>query len=65
MIVKDIKVKEMIKELSHFNPEAELSIVVGSTARSFEICYGFSEGCTKANCKCVDLLVDSTCEREG
>lgn len=58
-----MKVKDMIKMLSLFNPEAEFNIVVGSESRPFEICFGSNEGCTKSNCDSVDLFVNSNAER--
>ena len=50
-------VKEIIDKLSEYNPEAKFNIVVDGFDRSFEICFGISEGVTKTNCETVDLMV--------
>lgn len=59
-----MKVKDMIKELSFFNPEAEVNVVVASRPLPFGICFGGSEGCTKSNCGGVYLMVSPNSERE-
>ena len=55
-------VKEMINKLSEYNLDAKFNIVVGGLDRPFEICFGNSEGVTKANCETVDLTVDDISE---
>lgn len=58
-------VREMIDKLSEYNPEAEFNIVIDGFDRPFKICFGGSEGCTKANCEDVELMVgDISNERE-
>lgn len=59
-----IKVKDLIKELSLYNPEADVSIVVGSRDMPFTICYGSGEGCKTTNCDYVYLLANSTTEKK-
>lgn len=51
-------VKEIIDKLSGYNLNAKFNIVVDGFDRPFEICFGNSEGVTKANCETVDLMVD-------
>ena len=51
-------VKEIIDRLSEYNLDAKFNIVVNGLDRPFEICFGNSEGVTKANCEAVDLMVD-------
>ena len=51
-------VKEIIDKLSEYNLGAKFNIVVDGFDRPFEICFGISEGVTKANCETVDLVVD-------
>ena len=51
-------VKEIIDRLSEYNLDAKFNIVVDGLDRPFEICFGDSEGVTKANCEAVDLMVD-------
>lgn len=55
-------VKEIVDKLGEYNPEAEFNIVVDGFSRPFEVCYGSSEGVTKANCDDVDLMVDDICD---
>ena len=43
-------VKEIIDKLSEYNLEAEINVVVDGFDRPFTICFGSSEGVTKANC---------------
>ena len=50
-------VKEIIDKLSQYKPEAKFNIVVDGFDRPFEICFGSSDGVTKANCETVDLMV--------
>lgn len=58
-------VREMIDKLSEYNLGAKFNIVVDGYVKPFEICFGSSEGCTKANCEDVDLMVgDIGNERE-
>ena len=47
----------MINKLSEYNLDAEINVVVDGFDRPFEICFGYSEGVTKANCETVDLTV--------
>ena len=48
-------VKEMINKLSEYNLDAEINVFVDGFDRPFTICFGGSEGVTKANCETVDL----------
>ena len=57
-----MKVKEIIEKLSKYNGEAEFNIVVKGIIEPFEICFGSSEGVTRLNCQCVDLMVDTESE---
>ena len=50
-------VKEIIDKLSEYNLDAKFNIVVDGFDRPFTICFGISEGVTKANCETVDLTV--------
>lgn len=55
----------MIDKLSEYNLGAKFNIVVDGYVKPFEICFGSSEGCTKANCEDVELMVgDIGNERE-
>jgi hypothetical protein len=58
-----MKVKELIKKLNEYNPEANFYVIVNSYPKDFEICFGTSEGCTKENCDSVDIMVN--CESEN
>lgn len=57
-----MKVKEILKELSRCNENAEFGVVVNSYQKDFEICFGGTEGCTRENCDCVNLMVDTVAE---
>lgn len=58
-----MKVKELIEKLNKYNPNAKVGVVVNGFPKVFEICYGNSEGCTPANCDCVDLMVETLTEK--
>ena len=58
-----MKVKELIEKLNTYNPDANIDVVVNGYPKEFEICYGCAEGCTKENCECVSLHVN-TCEEQ-
>ena len=55
-------VKEIIKELSRYNENADFEIVVNGCPQDFEICYGYSDGCTPANCECIHFMVNTVVE---
>ena len=57
-------VKEIIDKLSEYNPGAKFNVVVDGFDRPFTICFGGSEGVTKANCETVDLMVGDIDEEE-
>ena len=58
-------VKEIINKLSEYDLEAEINVVVDGFDRPFTICFGSSEGVTKANCETVDLMVGDISEEGG
>ena len=58
-------VKEIIDKLSEYNLEAEINVFVDGFDRPFTICFGGSEGVTKANCETVDLMVGDIGEEVG
>jgi hypothetical protein len=49
------KVKELIKALGEYNPDAKVFIDGVST---FDICYGTKEGCVKETCEFVHIKRD-------
>ena len=55
-------VKEIIDKLSEYNLEAEINVFVDGYDRPSTICFGGSEGVTKANCETVDLMVGDISE---
>ena len=59
-----MKVYELVKKLNGYNPNADISVVVNGYPKEFEIRYCGSEGCQPYNCYCVDLTVDTSCEKE-
>lgn len=59
-----MKLKDFIYELSNYNLEADVKVVVGSTPKDFEICFGGGDGGTPKDCDSIDLFVDSICERD-
>ena len=52
-----MKVKELLNDLSKYNLEANISIVVDCCPHQFDISYGTSEGCKPSNCEEVCLSV--------
>ena len=54
-----MKVKEIIEKLRNYNEEAEFHVVVKGQIKPFEICYGYSEGCTPTNCQSVSIMLDT------
>ena len=57
-----MKVKELIEKLNTYNPDATIEVVVNGYPEEFEICYGYSEGCTKESCENVSLHVNTPTE---
>lgn len=57
-----MKVKELIEKLNEYNQDADVEICVNGMQQEFEICYGDSEGCTKASCNCVAFMIGATCD---
>ena len=55
-------VKDIINKLSEYNLGAKFNVVVDGFDRPFTICFGSSEGVTKANCETVDLMVGDISE---
>jgi len=59
-----MKVNQLIKELSEYNPDADITVIAHNKSYDFSICYGFSEGRKKDNCESVDIYVDDLCVSE-
>lgn len=59
-----MKIKDLIKELKKFNPEADVTVVVHNYPEDFSITWGNAEGCTKENCDEVSFYVDRLCDNE-
>ena len=59
-----MKVKELIDELTCYNPDAEFGIVVNDKPAEFEICCGGAEGVTAATCTDVTIFIDCTSDKE-
>ena len=60
-----MKVKEIIKLLNEYNPEAEFGIITENKKQNFNITYGSSEGVTKLNCEEVNLYIDKMNNNEN
>lgn len=58
-----MKVYELLEELNKYNPNADIEVVVNGCPKTFEICFGSSEGCTPLSCDRVDLMVETRTER--
>lgn len=58
-----MKVRELIKDLLDYNPDAEVSVVVSSRPYWFDIAFGCVEGCTKRTATSVSLEVATTKEQ--
>ena len=60
-----MKVKEVIEKLTHYNPEADMSVVVHNFLEQFSITWGGGgEGETQRDCKAVNFYVDRICQGE-
>lgn len=63
--MKKMKVKDLIKKLKEYNPEAETSVIVHNREEQFSMIYGGGgEGETENNCKRVGFCVDRLCQSE-
>jgi hypothetical protein len=63
-----MKVKELIKRLADFNPEAEVDVIANNHPHEFSICWGGhldSEGTTKLNTTGVSIYVDDLNQSES
>jgi len=57
-------VKELIEELSKYNQEARVGVVVHCRSEEFSIAFGGAEGVTPETCDSVSLYVDRLCRDE-
>jgi len=53
-----MKVSELISNLSKYNPDAEVSIVINNTNKDFTFSYDDDEGVTPQTCSSVSICVD-------
>ncbi len=60
-----MKVADLQKYLSDFNPDANVEVVVGNYPRPFNLGYGSAEGCIKRTADHVSFIVDSKSERKN
>lgn len=54
-----MKIKDLIEALKDYNEEAKVDVIVNCYPVDWSICFGSSEGCTKANCDSVSFYVES------
>lgn len=59
-----MKVKEIIKELANYNPEAKIVVVAHCKQYNFSLSFGEAEGVEKENCQTVSFYVDELCTNE-
>ena len=59
-----MKVKDLIADLSEYNPEAEINVVAHCRDFKFSLSYGSSEMCNKKNCETVSVYADELCTTE-
>jgi len=53
-----MKVKDLIKELNSYNPEAEVSVISNYNKQEFSVCYGDEgEGTSKENTNSVNFYL--------
>ena len=60
-----MKLKDLIKELQEYNPEAETNVVAHCKAYEFSLSSGGSDGSNKSNCEDVSFYVDELCTNEN
>lgn len=60
-----MQVKELIAELSEYNPDAEVYSGQLGEYNGIDVCFGGSEGCTCRNCDYIHLFNANaiSCER--
>lgn len=59
-----MKIKDLLNELTTYNPEADFEIFVNDKPAEFEICCGGAEGVTAATCTHVTIFIDCTSDKE-
>jgi len=59
-------IKELIKKLREYNPNAETKVIVHNHSEEYSIVWGTSdgEGTPKKDCKEVSFYVDRLCQGE-
>jgi len=60
-----MKLKELIDQLSEFNPEADVNVIVDNYVYDFSLTWGMSEGSEKENCESVSFYVDELCGHDS
>ncbi len=62
-----MKVKELIKELEQYNPDAEMETIADNRKQRFSLTFGGGDGATKMNCESVSIYLDdmNSSERAG
>lgn len=60
-------VKEIIKELEKFNPDAKVAVIAHNKAHNFSLSWGSQdgEGVKKGSCTSMAFYVDELCQSEG
>ena len=51
-------VQELINILQEYNPDAEFKVIIDCYPKNYDISFGTSEGCIKANADQVMISVD-------
>lgn len=60
-----MKVRDLIKKLLDYNPDAEIAPLAHNRKQPFSISYGSGEGCKKENCDIVYIDCDELNQNES
>jgi hypothetical protein len=53
-----MNIKELIDELTNYNPSAEVGIVINNKPYDFTLAFGSADGCEKHNCESVSFYIE-------
>lgn len=57
-------IRELIKKLGEYNPEARVDVIAHNRSEEFSIVFGGAEGDTKETTDSVSFYVDQLCDSE-
>jgi len=63
--MEEITVKQFIKKLKRYNPDAKMNVIANNRKQGFSLAFGDNEGVTKKSCLSVSIFVDKTNKSES